>query len=477
MNLRLSLICILISACATHKTEQAIVREPSSAVNSSVKEENLKISFTNIMNSKGPEKEFLIYFEQLKSLFVRAEASLGDFDKELDESQIGADGFSFENSRSYKKMIIMWELSHHLQDKILYYYTELNNISADKNQKSSMRKLAKNILNKINAKLDSNDPLEKFSYDELKRSIESTNKENTVTSKVISGGAPSSIHLPISLLQNQQAKIKLFRQYRKEFRMLGKKEQMINDELNQKIESDTDKLELIDQSGRVPGQANLIYYPSPGPNGNIMGLSFPKNVWALTFDDGPNPKHTPEIIRNLNEQKVKATFFWLAENVIRYQSVVDLAKENGFARENHSWTHPQLPKLDDNKLQKEIIGSTEIETQYYGEKPRFFRCPYGAGNSIPRIRKMIANTKLIHVFWNVDTLDWQDKDPDSIVERTKKQMATAGHGVILFHDVHPQSVIASKKLVEWSKTLKNSENKIRWVTLPEIVNEMNGAEK
>jgi hypothetical protein len=55
-------------------------------------------------------------------------------------------------------------------------------------------------------------------------------------------------------------------------------------------------------------------------------------------------------------------------------------------------------------------------------------------------------------------------------------MNAAGRGVVLFHDIHPQSVIASKKLVEWSQTLKGS-NAIRWVTIPEIVDEMNGAKK
>ena len=90
---------------------------------------------------------------------------------------------------------------------------------------------------------------------------------------------------------------------------------------------------------------------------------------------------------------------------------------------------------------------------------------------------MISDLGMIHVFWNVDTLDWQDKDPDSVVARAQKQMKAAGHGVILFHDIHPQSVIASKKLVEWSKTLKGTDAEIRWVTIPEIVDEMNGVQK
>jgi hypothetical protein len=45
--------------------------------------------------------------------------------------------------------------------------------------------------------------------------------------------------------------------------------------------------------------------------------------------------------------------------------------------------------------------------------------------------------------------------------------------VVLFHDVHPQSVIASKKLVEWSKTLDGTPDQMRWITIPGIVHEMN----
>jgi peptidoglycan/xylan/chitin deacetylase (PgdA/CDA1 family) len=280
---------------------------------------------------------------------------------------------------------------------------------------------------------------------------------------------------PVENFKNEQEKLKTLRQYRDQLRNLGKIEQDSNNELTQKIERDSEKLTIMDQSGRVP-QSELKFKPSIGPEGNVYGLAFPKNVWALTYDDGPNPKYTPEILKNLETLGIKATFFWLAENVIRYQSIVDLVKEKGMPRENHSWTHPQLPKLDDAGLRKEIIQSTEVDTKAYGEQPRFFRCPYGAGNSVPRVRKMIADLNMIHVFWNVDTLDWQDKDPDSIVARAKKQMEVAGRGVILFHDIHPQSVIASKKLVEWSQTLKD-QNAIRWVTLPEIVDEMNGAEK
>ncbi|MDO9183293.1 MAG: polysaccharide deacetylase family protein [Bacteriovorax sp.] len=456
-----------------HKMPDTAVNPTVRIPSSSVDEENLKTSFDIMMSSAEPEKEFLSYLDRLKSIFIRAEAGLGDFDKELDDSATGENGLSFENSKSYKKMIVMWGISHRLQDKILYHYLALTNMAYDKSLSTYQRKTAKNILLKFKSKLDSKNAIEKISFDELKSNL----VKAIIETKGLSTKSFSPEEVPAVSFKDEQEKLSIFRQNREKIRSMGKHEQVVNDELNQVIEGESDKLQIIDQKGREPQQADLKFYSSIGPNGNIMGLIFPKNVWALTYDDGPNPVHTPAIVKNLNELGIKATFFWLAENVIRYQSIVDLVKDNGMPRENHSWSHAQLPKLNEVQLKKEIIQSTEVETKAYGEKPKFFRCPYGAGNSVPRVRQMIADLNMIHVFWNVDTLDWHDKDPDSILARAQKQMKAAGHGVILFHDIHPQSVIASKKLVEWTKTIKGSENEIRWVTIPEIVTEMNGAAK
>lgn len=481
MNIRhFIIISFLLSSCAGYKNVQNKSAEvvflnhsktPADRTpSSSSDEENLKNSFDLLINSKEPEKEFISYLDRLKNIFIRAEAALGFFDKELDESVVRDGGIALENSKFYKKLIVMWQISHRLQDKISYHYLALTDMAYNKNGKSSDRKLAKNILHSFKKKLQSKEALEKVSFHELRNNIAFLLKERRAMSKKII----SSFDLSELSVKDDQDMVSSLRENRKKFRLMGENKQVSNDELNQQIESEANALQLIDQKGREPQQADLKFYPSTGSNGNIMGLIFPKNVWALTYDDGPNPVHTPVIVKNLNDLGVKATFFWLAENVIRYQSVVDLVKENGFSMANHSWSHPQLPKLDDNKLNKEVVQSTEVDTKAYGEKPLFFRCPYGAGNSVPRVRKLIADNGMIHVFWNVDTMDWQDKDPDSIVARAQKQMKAAGHGVILFHDIHPQSVVASKKLIEWSKTFKGTDHEIRWVTLPEITLEMNG---
>lgn len=208
--------------------------------------------------------------------------------------------------------------------------------------------------------------------------------------------------------------------------------------------------------------------PSTAANGNLNGGSFPSGTWALTFDDGPSG-YTVPIVNNLKDHGIKATFFWLAKMVTakgasRY---ITLAKSAGMDLNNHSYTHANLVKLGGAALEREIITSTAVETQAYGTRPRFFRCPYGSGVSTFRVRDMIARQQMIHVFWNVDSLDWQDHNPSSIVRRTLTQMSREGRGIILFHDIHPQSVTASNVIM-------GELAKKRAVTMTQIINELNG---
>jgi peptidoglycan/xylan/chitin deacetylase (PgdA/CDA1 family) len=438
---------------------------------SSIEEENLNNSFDLLMGSENPEKSFLEFLDRQKSIYVRSEAYLADFDKEIDENVANSSKISLVDSKPYKKLIVMWSISERLKDKMIFFYLKLADIIRDKSQDVNQRNIAKNILRSFNKKLKSQTPVEKFAFDEFKIELALAVKEK----RAIEKGKASADTTIEPTFKSEREKLVLLRRHRKSFLLAGQKEQAVNDELSQSVENDAEKLQFTENEGREP--QSLAYAPGVGSSGNVMGLAFPKNVWALTYDDGPNPTHTTTILNNLEKLGIKATFFWLAQNVIRYQSVVDMAHEKGMIRANHSWSHAQLPKISEEALNKEIVQSTAAEKKAYGVQPKYFRCPYGAGNSVPRIRKMIADLGMLHVFWNVDTVDWQDKDPDSIVARTQKQMKAAGHGVVLFHDIHPQSVIASRKLVEWSKTFTTPETKIRWVTLPEIVDEMNGASK
>lgn len=212
--------------------------------------------------------------------------------------------------------------------------------------------------------------------------------------------------------------------------------------------------------------------PGVDARGNVTGNGFPAKTWAFTFDDGPGAT-TPEVLDNLKKLGIKATFFVLAKNLqgAELRAHAMRAQAEGHAMASHSYTHANMPKVGAATQRHEIHDAAVDFRNRFGFRPKYYRLPYGAGMSIRSIRAQIANEGMIHVFWNVDTLDWQDRNPDSIVERAKAQIAQLNRGVVLFHDIHPQTVIASKKLIEFMKAPAQGT---RFVTIPEIVDELNG---
>lgn len=203
---------------------------------------------------------------------------------------------------------------------------------------------------------------------------------------------------------------------------------------------------------RTP-QALDTLEPDPGPNGHVTGNRFPKGKWAFTFDDGPHPTHTQGMIDNLKSTGVHGTFFWLTQNLKKYPEYSKKVGDLRYSRACHSYSHQNLPTLKPAALNHEVNEALDGFKDVVGKPATLFRCPYGAcGGNGSKIRQMISGRGALEIFWNVDTLDWQDKNPESVFQRAKKQVDILGRGIILFHDIHPQSVVASKLLIEYIKS-------------------------
>lgn len=192
------------------------------------------------------------------------------------------------------------------------------------------------------------------------------------------------------------------------------------------------------------------FYPSSTKSGNITGNEFPAKVWALTFDDGPRIETSPLIVESLKERQMDATFFQLAAKVKDIPETAKLIRDAGMQIASHSWNHLQLTKVGAHTLNVEILEGTQEIEKIQEVKIKFFRLPYGAGVSVNTIREKIASSGLIHVFWNVDTLDWMAQSPEQIVTRTRALMAKTDKdsGVILFHDIHERTTIAAPQIMD-----------------------------
>ncbi len=150
---------------------------------------------------------------------------------------------------------------------------------------------------------------------------------------------------------------------------------------------------------------------------------------ALTFDDGPDPKVTIQILETLNKYDAKATFFMLGSRVEYYPEIAKKVQEAGHELGNHTWNHPDLTKAGVAKVRNEINETSSIIENVTGQKVTAFRPPYGAVNKTVR-----SQTNLPVVLWDVDTLDWKYRDPNQLLAHVKG--ATKDGSIILMHDIH-----------------------------------------
>ncbi len=214
-----------------------------------------------------------------------------------------------------------------------------------------------------------------------------------------------------------------------------------------------------------------VIYPSTSRAGNVTGNTFPKNTWALTFDDGPRGNRTKEIVDNLYARGLKATFFMLTAEAKKYKTSAKYVVDSGMNVALHSYTHPDLNKASSSKVEYEITTAKKDLENLLGVKTSVFRLPYGSGMHTKKLRDTIAKNNYVHIFWNIDTLDWKDKNPQSVLARVKKQMKlTPKHsGVILFHDIQSKTVISSKLTMDY---LINEGQKV--CTVEDVIALQNG---
>lgn len=150
-------------------------------------------------------------------------------------------------------------------------------------------------------------------------------------------------------------------------------------------------------------------------------------VIYLTFDDGPDPTHTPQILALLAEYNAKATFFVVGRQTPGQGELLKKMYDAGHAIGNHTWNHSKLGNADWDTFEKEV-GTTAQALGSYGS--RCLRPPYGDTG-----KPLYANAKKAGytlVFWSVDPQDWLYQNPETIASRV---LAKAQPGsIVLLHD-------------------------------------------
>ena len=162
---------------------------------------------------------------------------------------------------------------------------------------------------------------------------------------------------------------------------------------------------------------------------------------ALTFDDGPNAKYTPLLLEGLRKRNIHATFFLLGENILKNEELLLRMQKDGHLIGCHTWSHVQLDKISPSSANREILKTNSLIYHITGTYPTCLRPPYGAWK-----KDLELPVTMLPVFWDVDTLDWQSQNPESILDIVRKNVQDGS--IILMHDSYDSSVRAALAITD-----------------------------
>jgi len=173
------------------------------------------------------------------------------------------------------------------------------------------------------------------------------------------------------------------------------------------------------------------WFGAPYGDPNLLS---PKEV-VLTFDDGPSPADTREILSALAKECTKATFFMVGEMVALYPEIVKEVADQGHTIGTHSWSHPNLARLSLSDVKQEIEATFD-EVQKASPQPvaPFFRYPYLSSSKITVDYLKSRNIGQFAI--DIDSSDWRVRSAKAVVDSIMAGLRSKGRGIILMHDIH-----------------------------------------
>ena len=150
---------------------------------------------------------------------------------------------------------------------------------------------------------------------------------------------------------------------------------------------------------------------------------------ALTFDDVPDPRYTPQVLDILARHKVRATFFVVGSRAADYPAIVRRMRREGHIIGNHSYNHAVFSRISLYAFQRQIVRTDAIIAPLAGYSPRLLRPPYG--EILPNQIEWLKRQGYMVVNWNVDSVDWRGIDSRAIMVNIKKTLQPGS--IILQH--------------------------------------------
>ncbi len=200
----------------------------------------------------------------------------------------------------------------------------------------------------------------------------------------------------------------------------------------------------------APGSSAPTLLTAPTETGSPSNAASRGNSWsevrvngpfiAMTFDDGPHPSLTPQLLDMLKQRGIKATFFVLGSLVKDHPEIMRRAVAEGHEIGNHSWDHPNLGKMGDDAVRSQLNRTKDaVNAATGGKATDLMRPPYGSITSAQR-RWFHDDLGYKIILWSVDPLDWRKPGAEAITRRITE--GTRNGGIVLAHDIHASTIAA-----------------------------------
>lgn len=163
-------------------------------------------------------------------------------------------------------------------------------------------------------------------------------------------------------------------------------------------------------------------------------VDMPQKRIALTFDDGPAPKHLPSVLKVLREKNVRATFFLVGQAVRDHPEATRAIFEDGHEIGNHSFTHPRMVLMRQSRIAAEIEDTDRVIRQSGYEGPLAFRPPYG--KKLIGLPLYLSRHQRPSIMWDIAPEQWDGTIPERI-ERVVQE--ARGGSIILLHVMYDAS--------------------------------------
>ena len=203
-------------------------------------------------------------------------------------------------------------------------------------------------------------------------------------------------------------------------------------------------------------------YPIQAAIGFSHGERDGKRI-ALSFDDGPHPTFTPQILAMLDKYSIKATFFMIGCNVALYPDVAKKVNASGHEIGNHTYSHPHMKNISLAQLSEEVSKTEKLLADIGIAKPKLFRPPEGF-RSMEQV-KALETEGYQTIIWSLDTHDWQGRAANEIISVVLSDVQ--GGDILLFHDYtgkHNTTITALEQLIP--RLLKDG---YKFVTVSELM--------